>query len=76
MRIPTSDLQGIFRIIQSILPQSGTFKMWLAEVDKKSGADEIIDRELMIDRLRTHLQKGYSANGLTESFRPFKCEKN
>lgn len=45
-----SDIQGIFRIIQSIpSPKAEPFKMWLAEVGKDR-IDEIIDPEITIDR--------------------------
>lgn len=47
-----ADLQGIFRIIQSIpSPKAEPFKMWLAEVGKER-VDEIIDPELTILSLR------------------------
>ena len=56
-----ADMQGIFRIIQSIpSPKAEPFKMWLAEVGKER-IDEIIDPELTIDRaLETYLKKGYT----------------
>jgi len=56
-----ADMQGIFRIIQSIpSPKAEPFKLWLAEVGKER-IDEIIDPELTIDRaLETYLKKGYS----------------
>lgn len=56
-----ADIQGIFRIIQSIpSPKAEPFKMWLAEVGKER-IDEIIDPELTIDRaLETYANKGYS----------------
>ena len=56
-----ADMQGIFRIIQSVpSPKAEPFKMWLAEVGKER-IDEIIDPELTIDRaLNTYLKKGYS----------------
>lgn len=56
-----ADMQGIFRIIQSIpSPKAEPFKMWLAEVGKER-IDEVIDPELTIDRaLQTYLKKGYS----------------
>lgn len=56
-----ADIQGIFRIIQSIpSPKAEPFKMWLAEVGKER-IDEIVDPELTIDRaLETYLKKGYS----------------
>lgn len=45
-----ADLQGIFRIIQSIpSPKAEPLKRWLAEVGKER-VDEIIDPELAIDR--------------------------
>ena len=55
-----ADIQGIFRIIQSISsPKAEPFKLWLAEVGKER-IDEIIDPELTIDRaLETYLKKGY-----------------
>ncbi|WP_244951927.1 Bro-N domain-containing protein [Streptobacillus felis] len=56
-----ADMQGIFRIIQSIPSKKAEpFKMWLAEVGKER-IDEIIDPELTIDRaLETYLKKGYT----------------
>ena len=56
-----ADMQGIFRIIQSIpSPKAEPFKLWLAEVGKER-IDEIIDPELTIDRaLETYLKKGYT----------------
>ena len=53
-----ADMQGIFRIIQSIpSPKAEPFKMWLAEVGKER-IDEIIDPELTIDRaLETYAKK-------------------
>lgn len=47
--VQASNIQGIFRIIQSIpSPKAEPFKMWLAEVGKER-IDEIIDPELTID---------------------------
>ena len=56
-----ADIQGIFRVIQSIpSPKAEPFKMWLAQVGKDR-IDEITDPELTIDRaLETYLKKGYS----------------
>ena len=56
-----ADMQGIFRIIQSIpSPKAEPFKMWLACVGKER-IDEIIDPELTIDRaLETYLKKGFT----------------
>ena len=62
-----ADMQGIFRIIQSIpSPKAEPFKMWLAEVGKER-VDEIIDPELTIDRaLETYLKKGYTREWINQ----------
>lgn len=62
-----ADMQGIFRIIQSIpSPKAEPFKMWLAEVGQER-IDEIMDPELTIDRaLRTYLEKGYSREWINQ----------
>ena len=62
-----ADIQGIFRIIQSVpSPKAEPFKMWLAEVGKER-LDEIIDPELTIDRaLETYLRKGYSREWINQ----------
>ena len=64
-----SDMQGIFRIIQSIpSPKAEPFKLWLAEVGKER-IDEIIDPELTIDRaLETYLKKGYKREWILYEF--------
>ena len=50
LKLDVADMQGIFRIIQSIpSPKAEPFKMWLAEVGKER-IDEIIDPELTIER--------------------------
>lgn len=62
-----ADMQGIFRIIQSIpSPKAEPFKIWLAEVGKER-INEIIDPELTIDRaLETYLKKGYSREWINQ----------
>ena len=62
-----ADIQGIFRLIQSIpSPKAEPFKMWLAEIGKER-IDEIIDPELTIDRaLETYLKKGYSKEWINQ----------
>lgn len=59
-----ADMQGIFRIIQSIpSPKAETFKMWLAEVGKER-IGEIIDSELTIERaLETYAIKVIQESG-------------
>ena len=71
-----ADLQGIFRIIQSIpSPKAEPFKMWLAEVGKDR-VDEIIDPELTIDRaLQTYLQKGYSREWINQRLQAIQVRK-
>ena len=52
-----ADMQGIFRIIQSVpSPKAEPFKMWLAEVGKER-IDEIIDLELTISELVTIIHR-------------------
>ena len=62
-----ADMQGIFRIIQSIpSPKAEPFKLWLAEVGKER-IDEIVDPEVTIDRaLETYLKKGYSREWINQ----------
>ncbi|MDI9471588.1 MAG: BRO family protein [Bacillota bacterium] len=71
-----ADIQGIFRIIQSIpSPKAEPFKMWLAEVGKER-VDEIIDPELTIDRaLHTYLQKGYSREWINQRLQAIQVRK-
>ncbi len=71
-----TDMQGIFRIIQSIpSPKAEPFKMWLAEVGKER-IDEIIDPELTIDRaLQTYLQKGYSREWINQRLQAIQVRK-
>ncbi len=71
-----ADLQGIFRIIQSIpSPKAEPFKMWLAEVGKER-VDEIIDPELTIDRaLETYLKKGYSREWINQRLQAINVRK-
>lgn len=71
-----ADIQGIFRIIQSIpSPKAEPFKMWLAEVGKER-IDEIIDPELTIDRaLQTYLQKGYTREWINQRLQAIQVRK-
>ncbi|OOF80221.1 BRO family protein [Rodentibacter caecimuris] len=71
-----TDLQGIFRIIQSIpSPKAEPFKLWLAEVGKER-VDEIIDPELTIDRaLETYLKKGYSREWINQRLQAIQVRK-
>ena len=71
-----ADLQGIFRIIQSIpSPKAEPFKMWLAEVGKER-VDEVIDPELTIERaLQTYLRKGYSREWINQRLQAIQVRK-
>ena len=71
-----ADMQGIFRIIQSIpSPKAEPFKMWLAEVGKER-LDEIIDPELTIERaLETYLKKGYSREWINQRLQAIQVRK-
>jgi len=72
-----ADIQGIFRIIQSVpSPKAEPFKMWLAEVGKER-LDEIIDPELTIDRaLETYLRKGYSREWINQRLQAIQVRKD
>ena len=71
-----SDMQGIFRIIQSMpSPKAEPFKLWVAEVGKES-IDEIIDPELTIDRaLETYLKKGYKREWVNQRLQAIQVRK-
>lgn len=71
-----ADVQGIFRIIQSIpSPKAEPFKMWLAEVGKER-VDEIVDPELAIDRaLEIYLRKGYSKEWVNQRLQAIQVRK-
>lgn len=74
--VQAADIQGIFRIIQSIpSPKAEPFKLWLAEVGKER-IDEIIDPELTIDRaLATYLKKGYSREWINQRLQAIQVRK-
>ena len=71
-----ADMQGIFRIIQSVpSPKAEPFKMWLAEVGKER-IDEIIDPELTIDRaLESYARKGYSREWINQRLQAIQVRK-
>ena len=71
-----ADMQGIFRIIQSVpSPKAEPFKMWLAEVGKER-IDEIIDAELTIDRaLEGYARKGYSREWINQRLQAIQVRK-
>lgn len=71
-----ADMQGIFRIIQSVpSPKAEPFKMWLAEVGKER-IDEIIDPELTIDRaLESYARKGHSREWINQRLQAIQVRK-
>lgn len=71
-----SDMQGIFRIIQSVpSPKAEPFKMWLAEAGKER-IDEIVDPELTIDRaLETYVKKGYTREWINQRLQAIQVRK-
>ena len=71
-----ADMQGIFRIIQSVpSPKAEPFKMWFAEVGKER-IDEIIDPELTIDRaLEGYARKGYSREWINQRLQAIQVRK-
>ena len=71
-----ADMQGLFRIIQSIpSPKAEPFKMWLAEVGKDR-VDETIDPELTIDRaLETYLKKEYTREWINQRLQAIQVRK-
>ena len=71
-----ADMQGIFRIIQSVpSPKAEPFKMWLAEVGKER-INEIIDPELTIERaLEEYARKGYSREWINQRLQAIQVRK-
>ena len=71
-----ADMQGIFRIIQSVpSPKAEPFKLWLAKVGKER-IDEIIDPELTIDRaLESYARKGYSREWINQRLQAIQVRK-
>jgi hypothetical protein len=65
-----ADLEGIFRIIQSIpSPKAEPFKLWLAQVGKER-IDEIRDPELAVNRAKAiYERKGYPKDWIDKRLR-------
>jgi len=75
-KIQASDMEGIFRIIQSISsPKAEPFKMWLAKVGSER-IDEIEDPELAFDRaMKSYLDKGYSKEWINQRLKSIEVRK-
>lgn len=68
-RTSAANLEGVFRIIQSIpSPKAEPLKLWLAQVGSER-IEETIDPEQAIDRaLETYLKKGYDENWVLQNW--------
>lgn len=75
-RTSAANLEGLFRIIQSIpSPKAEPFKLWLAEVGRER-IEETIDPELTIDRaLATYLKKGYTREWINQRLQAIQVRK-
>ena len=75
-RITAANVEGVFRIIQSIpSPKAEPFKLWLAAVGRER-IEETIDPELTIDRaLATYLKKGYSREWINQRLQAIQVRK-
>lgn len=75
-RTNAANLQGIFRIIQSIpSPKAEPLKQWLAQIGSERIA-ETIDPELTIDRaLETYVKKGYTREWINQRLQAIQVRK-
>jgi hypothetical protein len=71
-----SNIQGIFRIIQSIpSPKAEPFKLWLAKVGSER-IDESIDPEISIDRaIQNYRRLGYSESWINQCIKSIEVRK-
>ena len=71
-----ANLEGIFRIVQSIpSPKAEPFKLWLAKVGYQR-IEENVDPELAINRaLNTYLKKGYSKEWINQRLKTIEVRK-
>ncbi len=72
-----ANLEGIFRIIQSIPSKKAEpFKLWLAKVGNER-INEMHDPELTIDRaMRDYLRKGYSKEWINQRLKTIEVRKD
>ena len=75
-KIQASDIQGIFRIIQSIpSPKAEPFKQWLAYVAKER-LDQLQDPELSIEQAMLDYKRlGYSDNWINQRLKSIEIRK-
>jgi len=75
-KIQASNVQGIFRIIQSIpSPKAEPFKQWLAQIAKER-LDQLQDPELSIEQAMTDYKRlGYSDNWINQRLKSIEIRK-
>lgn len=75
-KIQGADMQGLFRIIQSIPSKKAEpFKLWLAKVGSERIAEDE-DPELAFDRaMQTYLAKGYSKEWINQRLKSIEVRK-
>ncbi|MCL2728054.1 MAG: Bro-N domain-containing protein [Bacteroidales bacterium] len=75
-KIQASNLQGLFRIIQSIpSPKAEPFKLWLAQVAKER-LDQLQDPELSIEQAMLDYKRlGYSDNWINQRLKSIEIRK-
>ena len=76
-KVQAADLQGIFRIIQSIPSKKAEpFKLWLARVGSER-LDQLQDPELSIQQaLRDYKRLGYSDNWINQRLKSIEIRKD
>ncbi|MDR1680062.1 MAG: hypothetical protein LBR81_09865 [Prevotellaceae bacterium] len=76
-KIQASNLQGLFRIIQSIpSPKAEPFKQWLAQIAKER-IDQLQDPELSIEQAMTDYRRlGYSENWINQRLKSIEIRKD
>ena len=75
-KIQASNIQGIFRLIQSISsPKAEPFKLWLAQVAKER-LDQLQDPELSIEQAMLDYKRiGYSDNRINQRLKSIEIRK-
>lgn len=76
-KIQSANVQGIFRIIQSIPSKKAEpFKLWLAEIGKQR-LDQLQDPELSIEQAMTDYKRlGYSDNWINQRLKSIEIRKS
>ena len=75
-KIQASNLQGVFRLVQSIpSPKAEPFKLWLAQVAKER-IDQLQDPELSIEQAMLDYKRlGYSDNWINQRLKSIEIRK-